>query len=151
MSSNPKARPSFPFKSRVLLICSTNLPFELDLATHHALNPLYTISPLEFCSFVSSQSVRFLPKLSPTHSDFFLLWEFAEGNYHEFYTSLTCEFITSDCQLRVVISSLRTKAIYFHLSIPPWYLIHNNSQQILVWLLKPSIVIKEKTTCAYVY
>ena len=74
-SSNSKARPSFPLKSQVLLMCSVNLPFDLDLATHHALNLLHTFSPLEFGSFFSSQSVGLLPKLSPTHSDFFLLWD----------------------------------------------------------------------------
>ena len=46
-----------------------NPPFELDLATHHALNILYPVSPLELCLSISSQSLGFLPKLPLIRGD----------------------------------------------------------------------------------
>lgn len=49
LSSNFKPRPNIPLESQVLMISSVNPPFELQLATDHALDTLWPFFPLEFC------------------------------------------------------------------------------------------------------
>lgn len=75
LSPNSKPRPNLPLKSQVLLMSSVTSLFQLDLATHHALNTLCPFSLLELHSSISSQSVGLLPKVPPVQSDFSLLWE----------------------------------------------------------------------------
>lgn len=114
LSSNSKHRLNFPLMSQVLLISDVNPSFYLGLPTDHALNTLWPFFPLELCLSISSQSVRLLPKLTPTHSDFSLL---GEKVIIIFYIFITLELSTWDCQLHVVRSQ-RTNIISFHLSIP---------------------------------